>query len=150
MSKPKWGFTYPTVTGENQITAFRRILSEFPNMQLWSHYYSGTSLPQWNEVWFVEAPEDCIFLLSIKHTDVNAIGSRMASMPESLRGRVLIFLHHEPDQWRSVSDPRDDPAPSVWKSRNVAFAQLRNGASWKNWIQHWACFTEDRLRTDEA
>jgi len=152
MSKPKFGFTYPTVTGEDEITAFRRVKSEFPDMQIWSHYYDGSDLPQWNEVWFVESGPDVIFLISIKSSDVNAIGARLTTMPADLRGRVFIILHHEPDQWRSESDNRGDPSPSVWKARQVAFANLRNRLEcpWRDWIQFWACFTEDRLRTAKA
>jgi outer membrane murein-binding lipoprotein Lpp len=150
MSKPSFGFTYPTVTGENPTAAFRRVLSEFPGMQLWSHYYSGEALPAWTEAWFAEAPADCVFLISVKATNVTAIGNRIAVMPEHLRGRVLIFLHHEPDQWRSASDPRSDPSPLVWLQRQVDFASLRAGAPWRLWVQHWVCFTEDRMRTDWA
>ena len=150
MAKPKFGFTYPTVTGENQITAFKRVRVEFPGMQIWSHYYNGTDLPAWNEAWFVESDPDVIFLISIKHTNVATIGARIATMPTSLRGRVLIFLHHEPDQWRSVSDDRGDPSPSVWMQRQIDFANLRAGAGWASWIEHWVCFTEDRYRTDTA
>lgn len=150
LTKPKFGFTYPTVTGENQITAFRRIRAQFPNMQLWSHYYNGTDLPAWNEPWFVEADDDVIFLISIKHTNVNDIGNRIAQMPTTLRGRVFIFLHHEPDQWRSASDNRGDPDPTTWKNRQITFANLRATATWRNWIQHWVCFTEDRWRTDRT
>jgi hypothetical protein len=148
MAKPKFGFTYPTVTGENKITAFRRVKTEFPQMQIWSDYQNGTDLPVWNDPWFVEAPAGCIFLVSIKHTNVNDVGNRIAQMPTNLRGRVFIFLHHEPDQWRSASDPRSDPDPTTWINRQIAFANLRANAAWKDWVQHWVCFTEDRLRTD--
>jgi hypothetical protein len=150
MARPRFGFTYPTVTGENQTEAFRRVLSEFPDLQLWSHYYSGTALPTWTEAWFTEAPADVVFLVSIKHTSVSAIGACVATMPEHLRGRVFLFLHHEPDQWRSPTDPRNDPAPSVWIQRQIDFADLREAAPWRLWVQHWVCFTEDRYRTDTA
>lgn len=148
MARPRFGFTYPTVTGENQTEAFRRVLSEFPDLQLWSHYYSGSALPTWTEAWFTEAPADALFLISIKSADVSAIGNRIAVMPEPLRGRVLIFLHHEPDQWRSATDPRSDPSPSVWLQRQIDFADLRQASPWRDWVQHWVCFTEDRMRTD--
>jgi hypothetical protein len=148
MARPRFGFTYPTVTGENQTEAFRRVLSEFPTLQLWSHYYSVSALPTWTEAWFTEAPADALFLISIKSADVAAIGSRIAAMPEPLRGRILVFLHHEPDQWRSATDPRNDPSPSVWIQRQIDFADLRQASPWRDWVQHWVCFTEDRIRTD--
>jgi outer membrane murein-binding lipoprotein Lpp len=145
MARPRFGFTYPTVTGENQTEAFRRVLSEFPDLQLWSHYYDG--VPDWGAAWFQEAPSDAVFLLSTKTSDINALAGRIATMPIGLRGRVWIFLHHEPDQWRSTSDRRGDPDPAVWQQRQLDFAALRANATWRDWIQHWACFTEDRLRT---
>lgn len=152
MAKPMIGFTYPTVTGENSPkgAAFSRILTEFPKMQMWSDYYSGTALPSWSEPWFAaEHVGIRWYLVSIKHTDVAAIGARIAQMPEHLRGRVMVFLHHEPDQWRSATDPRSDPDPWVWFQRQQDFGALRAQSTWATWIEHWACFTEDRFRTDQ-
>lgn len=148
-TKPLVGLTYPTVTGESQSVAFRRVLSEFPDMQLWSHYYDG-KLPTWAEVWFAEAPDDCLFLISIKNMTVAAIAGRVATLPERLRGRVVIIIHHEPDQWRSTSDDRGDPHPDVWWQMQIEFANLREMAAWRDWIFHMVVFTEDRARTDAA
>jgi hypothetical protein len=154
MTKPKVGSTYPTVTGENtpKGAAFTRIVQEFPELQLWSVYYDGSDLPNWNiEEWF-KTQYDHIdyYLLSFKTSDLNAISNSLSSMPTHLRGRILVFLHHEPDQWRSTSDRRGDPDPWVWAQRQVDFNELRFGAPWEDWIQHWACFTEDRFRTDKT
>jgi hypothetical protein len=148
--KPRFGLTYPTVTGETKTEAWRRVHADFPDLGVWSDYYDGTKLPTWTEAWFTEAGPDVVFLVSIKHTNVAAIGACVATMPEHLRGRVFLFLHHEPDQWRSPTDPRSDPAPSVWIQRQIDFADLREAAPWRLWVQHWVCFTEDRYRTDTA
>jgi hypothetical protein len=148
--KPRFGLTYPTVTGETKTEAWRRAHADFPELGVWSDYYDGTKLPTWTEAWFTEAGPDVVFLVSIKHTSVSAIGACVATMPEHLRGRVFLFLHHEPDQWRSPTDPRNDPAPSVWIQRQIDFADLREAAPWRLWVQHWVCFTEDRYRTDTA
>lgn len=148
--KPRFGLTYPTVTGETKTEAWRRAHADFPDLGVWSDYYDGTKLPTWGEAWFTEAGPDVVFLVSIKHTSVSAIGACVATMPEHLRGRVFLFLHHEPDQWRSATDPRNDPAPSVWIQRQIDFADLREAAPWRTWVQHWVCFTEDRYRTDTA
>lgn len=155
MPKPLIGFTYPTVTGENtpKGAAFGRIIAdEFPRMSMWSVYYHGTSLPDWTgEQWF--APEHTgirWYLLSFKTSDMAALGQRISEMPEHLRGRIMVFLHHEPDQWRSATDPRSDPSPDDWFDRQLAFEDMRETALWCHWIEHWACFTEDRFRTDNA
>lgn len=154
MAKPKFGFTYPTVTGENtpKGAAFTRIRNDFPKMQLWSVYYDSSDLPSWNEKWFedVEANANLIYLISIKSSNVTAIGDRMGQMPQHIRGRVLLFLHHEPDQWRSASDPRSDPDPTTWKNRQQDFCDYREGKPWETWVELWVCFTEDRYRTDTA
>lgn len=148
-TKPRFGFTYPTVTGETRTQAWRRVHADFPELQLWSVYYDGTDLPTWSEAWFTEAGPDVVFLVSIKHPNVAVIGTRISTMPEHLRGRVILFLHHEPDQWTEV-DSKGDPAPSVWIQRQIDFADLREGAAWRLWVQHWVCFTEDRYRRHTA
>lgn len=146
---PLVGSTYPTVTGETKTEAFLRIVGELPNLQLWSVYYNGTDLPSWTEEWFKPQYDHIrYYLVSIKHTDVNAVGSRMAAIPEHLRGRIIVILHHEPDQWRSESDNRGDPAPDVWWARQVAFLDLRDASAWELWVRFAVCFTEDRVRTD--
>lgn len=148
---PAVGLTYPTVTGETKTQAFLRLIQEFPEMGIWSDYYNGTDLPSWSSEWFKEQYSGIkYYLVSVKHTDVNAIGARMATIPAHLCGRILVFLHHEPDQWRSVSDNRGDPDPTTWKNRQIAFANLRAGAAWRDCVQHWVCFTEDRYRTDTS
>lgn len=148
MIKPLVGQTYPTVTSETQTEAWRRLHKEWPNMLVWSHYYDSTKLPTWTEAWFTEAPANVTFLVSIKHSDVQAIGTRIAAMPEHLRGRMIIILHHEPDQWRSATDPRSDPAPDVWWKRQVDFLNMRDVSQWKTWVRHMVVYTEDRARTD--
>lgn len=153
MTKPLVGSTYPTVTGENapKGAAFARIVQELPGLQLWSVYYDGNDLPNWNgEQWF-EPQYDHIrfYILSFKTSNVAALASSLAVMPEHLRSRVIIILHHEPDQWRSTSDRRGDPDPWVWAQRQLDFAELRAGSTWETWIEFWACFTEDRFRTAE-
>lgn len=148
-TKPRFGLTYPTVTGETKTEAWRRVHADFPDLQVWSHYYDGTNLPTWTEAWFTEAGPDVVFLISIKHTNVAAIGACVATMPEHLRGRVILFLHHEPDQW-TETDPKGDPSPSVWIQRQIDFADLREAATWRLWVQHWVCFTEDRYRRHTA
>lgn len=154
MTKPMVGTTYPTVTEENipKGAAFARIMVELPGLQLWSVYYDDDDMPNWTgEDWFDPEHEGIRwFVLSFKTANVNLVATAMATMPAHLRGRVIVILHHEPDQWRSTSDNRGDPSPAVWKQRQVDFANLRDGAVWENWIQFWACFTEDRLRTAEA
>jgi hypothetical protein len=154
--KPMIGATYPTVTGENtpKGAAFSRIMQELPGLQMWSVYYSGTALPNWtstSEPWFnAEHTGIRWYLLSIKSSDLTAISNCLGQMPTHLRGRIMVFLHHEPDQWRSATDPRSDPSPQVWQQRQEVFATMRVTAPWGPWIEHWACFTEDRLRTDRT
>lgn len=154
MVKPMFGFTYPTVTGENtpKGAAFSRILQDFPDMQLWSVYYDGFDLPSWTEAWFADVPENqnLVYLISVKSSDVVAIAARMNQMPAHLRGRIILFLHHEPDQWRSTSDRRGDPDPEVWKQRQSDFLDELEGTPAFDWLELWVCFTEDRWRTDET
>lgn len=150
---PLVGSTYPTVTGENTPKggAFARIIGELPGLQLWSVYYDGSDLPSWNEEWFNPQYDHIrYYIISLKTADVNAVGARMATMPAHLRGRIIILLHHEPDQYRSASDTRGDPAPDVWWARQVAFLDLRDDSVWGPWVQFAVCFTEDRARTDAA
>lgn len=149
MTKPMFGFTYPTVTGETKTQAWRRVHADFPNLQVWSDYYEGTKLPTWTGPWFTEAGPGVIFLISVKHPDVRAVGACVADMPDHLRGRVILFLHHEPDQY-TEEDPKGDPAPMVWIRRQIDFADLRESAHWCDWIEHWVCFTEDRMRRHPA
>lgn len=150
---PLVGSTYPTITGENTPRggAFARIVAELPGLQMWSAYYDGNDVPSWNEEWFKPQYDHILYyIISMKTADVNAVGARMGVMPEHLRGRVIVLLHHEPDQWRSESDNRGDPAPDVWWARQVAFLDLRDASSWRSWVRFAVCFTEDRARTDST
>ena len=153
MALPYVGATYPTVTGENTPKggAFARIVAELPGLEIWSVYYDGSDLPSWNEEWFKPQYDHIrYYLVSMKTSDVNAVGSRLASMPEHLRGRIVVLMHHEPDQWRSVNDPRGDPSPDAWWTRQQLFLDMRETASWETWVKFAVCFTEDRWRTDRA
>lgn len=148
--KPMVGTTYPTVTGENSPkgASFSRIIQELPGMQLWSVYYDN-DWPNWTASFF--APEHTgirWYLLSFKTSDLATLDARLSQMPAHLRGRVIVFLHHEPDQWRSATDHRGDPSPEVWMQRQITFAGMRATAPWRDRIQHWACFTESRFNGD--
>ena len=147
------GMTYPTITGENSPkgASFERILQEFPEMQLWSVYYDGTDLPSWNEEWFGPQYEGIrYYVVSVKASNLQAIRSTMMNMPDHLKGRVVLILHHEPDQWRSESDNRGDPHPDVWWERQVDFLDLAEGQPWRAWFKFAVCFTEDRARTSAS